>query len=372
MTAENNPFVQRQQKLSAVLEQAGMDALVLNPGPSLTYMTGLGFHLMERPVVGVFAINASPLIILPELETQKVKQLDYPVEYTSFGEDPTTWSEIYTQALKNIPSAKIGVEHNQLRLLEYRLLQTALPGTIFTDATETVAQLRMFKDQTEVALMQTAVDIAQQALEATLPLIKVGMSEHEAASELIMQLLRHGSEGELPFPPIVSTGPNGANPHATPTERKLAAGDLLVIDYGAAHKGYISDITRTFGIAEVSPEQEKVHKIVQRANAAGREIAKPGLPCSDVDKAARQVIEQAGYGELFTHRTGHGIGMDPHEGPYIRDGNPLQLDTGMTFTIEPGIYLPDQFGVRIEDNVVITKDGLHSLTTLPRELRIIG
>jgi Xaa-Pro dipeptidase len=372
MTADNNLFFQRQQKLSACLQQFGLDALVLNPGSSIKYLTGLDFHLMERPVIGVFTADAPPRIILPELETQKLKGLAYPVVYTTFGEDPTTWADIFTQALKDVPSTKVGVEHNQLRLLEYRLLQAALPEADFVDAGDTVAQLRMYKDQSEIALMQTAVDIAQDALKATLPLIKIGMTEKEVASELIMQLLRHGSDGELPFQPIVSTGPNGANPHATPSERKLAAGDLLVIDYSAGHKGYVSDITRTFGIAEVSPEQEKVHKTVQQANAAGREIAKPGLPCSYVDQATRQVIEQDGYGELFTHRTGHGIGMEPHEGPYIRAGNQLQLDTGMTFTIEPGIYLPEQFGVRIEDNVVITEDGLHSLTTLPRELRIIG
>jgi Xaa-Pro dipeptidase len=240
------------------------------------------------------------------------------------------------------------------------------------DATEVVAQLRMYKDQTELDQMQTAVDIAEKALLAALPLVKIGMTEKELASELVMQLLRHGSEAELPFQPIVSTGPNGANPHAVPSERKLTAGDLVVIDYGARHNGYISDITRTFGIAEASPEQQKVHQVVQQANAAGRAAGKPGLPCSDVDQAARVVIEQAGYGEFFTHRTGHGIGMEAHEGPYIRDGNPMILEPGMTFTVEPGIYLPERFGVRIEDNMVVTDDGLHSLTRLQRELQIIG
>lgn len=372
MTAENNPFVKRQQKLSALLQRSGLDALVLNPGPSLTYMTGLDFHLMERPVVGVFTVEKPPLLILPELETQKVTKLDYPIEYSVFGEDPATWPGIYSQAFQNFTGAKIGIEYIQLRLLEYRLLQTVLPDAMFVDAAETVGHLRMYKDETEIALMQRAVNIAQQALLATLPLIKVGMTEQEVASELVMQLLRNGSEGDFPFLPIVSTGPNGANPHATPSTRKLAAGDLLVIDYGARHNGYISDITRTFGIAEVSQDQEKIHKIVQQANTAARGLARPGISCSDVDDAARQVIEQAGYGELFTHRTGHGIGMEPHEGPYMRAGNPLLLEKGMTFTIEPGIYLPNEFGVRIEDNVVITEDGLHSLSTLPRELQIVG
>jgi Xaa-Pro dipeptidase len=368
----NNPYLQRQSKLSSVLREAGLSALILNPGSSLTYLTGLAFHLMERPVVGVFTPNQPPLLILPELETQKLKQASYPIESAAFGEDPATWPEIYTQALQNLPKGNIGVEHDQLRLLEFRLLEAALPKHTFTNAAETVAQLRMFKDQSEIDKMQTAVDIAQQALQATLPLVKIGMTESELAAELVMQLLRHGSEGEFPFLPIVSTGPNGANPHAVPTDRKLAPGDLLVIDYGAAHQGYISDITRTFGIAEAGEEQRKVHALVGQANAAGREAVKPGVSCSAVDQAARAVIEQAGYGQYFTHRTGHGIGMQPHEGPYIRDGNPLLLQPGMTFTIEPGIYLPDRFGVRIEDNVVVTADGLLSLTTLPRELQIIA
>ena len=372
MTPNENPFAQRQKKLSAELHKTGLDALALNPGPSLTYLPGLGFHLMERPVVAFFSPEHPPHIILPELEIQKLAQLPYEANHTSYGEDPTTWPGIFHQALHALPGAKIGVENNQMRLLEYRLLEHAIPGSTFMDATEAVAQLRMYKDQTEIEHMQRAVDIAQQALEATLPLVRIGMTEKELASELIMQLLRHGSEGEFPFLPIVSTGPNGANPHATPTTRKLAAGDLLVIDYGAAYNGYISDITRTFGIAEVSQEQEKVHQIVQQANAAGRTIAKPGIACQEVDQAARQVIEQAGYGEFFTHRTGHGIGMEGHEDPYIRDGNHLQLEPGMAFTIEPGIYLPERFGVRIEDNVVITADGLHSLTNLPRQLQIIG
>jgi Xaa-Pro dipeptidase len=365
-------LVKRQQKLIKLLKAAELDGLVLNPGPSLTYLTGLHFHLMERPVVGIFSTEHPLQIILPELETQKLSGLPYEVSHTSYGENPSTWPGIFNQVLGKYPAGKIGVENSQLRLLEYRLLETALSKAEFVDAGEVVAGLRMFKDQVELEYMQKAVDIAEDALRAALALVKVGITEKELAAELVMQLLRHGSEGELPFQPIVSTGPNGANPHAVPTERKLAAGDLMVIDYGARHNGYISDITRTFGIAELSPEQEQVHQIVVESNAAGRATAKPGLPCSAVDRAARQVIEQSGFGQYFIHRTGHGIGMEAHEGPYIRDPNPMLLEPGMTFTIEPGIYLPDRFGVRIEDNVVITEDGLHSLTNLPRPLQIIG
>jgi len=220
--------------------------------------------------------------------------------------------------------------------------------------------------------MRQAVKIAQDALEATIPFIKVGMTEKEVSSELVVQLLKHGSEPEMPFSPIVSGGPNAANPHASPSERKLQTGDLLVIDWGAAYDGYISDLTRTFAAGQVDEECVKIHKIVQEANAAGRAAGKPGAACADVDKATRDVIEKAGYGVYFTHRTGHGIGMEGHEEPYMRGDNMQILEPGMAYTVEPGIYLPGRNGVRIEDNVVITETGAECLSDMPREIRVVG
>jgi Xaa-Pro dipeptidase len=198
------------------------------------------------------------------------------------------------------------------------------------------------------------------------------MTEKEVASELVMQLFKHGSEPEMPFFPIVSGGPNAANPHASPSDRKLQTGDLLVIDWGAAHAGYISDLTRTFAVGEVDAEYENIHKIVQAANAAGRAAGKPGVPCAAVDKATRDVIEQAGYGVYFTHRTGHGIGMEGHEEPYMRGDNMQLLEPGMAYTVEPGIYLPGRNGVRIEDNVVVTETGTECLSDMPRQIRVVG
>jgi Xaa-Pro dipeptidase len=147
---------------------------------------------------------------------------------------------------------------------------------------------------------------------------------------------------------------------------------LLVIDWGATVDGYISDLTRTFAVGQVEAEFENIHRIVQQANAAGRAAAGPGVACAEVDRAARDVIEKAGYGQYFTHRTGHGIGMEPHEEPYIRGDNLQILEPGMTFTVEPGIYLPERNGVRIEDNVVITPEGAESLSDMPREIRMVG
>jgi Xaa-Pro dipeptidase len=197
------------------------------------------------------------------------------------------------------------------------------------------------------------------------------MTERDLAGELVVQLLRQGSDSEFPFAPIVSSGPNSADPHASPGERPLQAGDMLVIDWGAAVGGYISDLTRTFAVAD-APAELAIHRIVQESNAAGRAAAKPGSTCGDVDRAARSVIEAAGYGQYFFHRTGHGIGLEAHEDPYIRGDNEQVLESGMAFTVEPGVYLPGKNGVRIEDNVVITAEGADVLSDMPRELQTIG
>jgi Xaa-Pro dipeptidase len=267
---------------------------------------------------------------------------------------------------------RIGVEPRQLRLLEFRHVKSGAPEADYPDASDVLSGLRLKKDQAEVASMRRAVKIAQDALEATIPFIKIGKTEKEIASELVMQLLKHGSDSEMPFAPIVSGGPNAANPHASPSDRKLQVGDLLVVDWGAAYAGYISDLTRTFAVGEVEDEYKKIHKIVQEANAAGRAAGKPGVPCANVDVAARTVIEKAGYGEFFTHRTGHGIGMEGHEDPYMRGDNMQILEPGMAFTVEPGIYLPGRNGVRIEDNVVITETGADVLSDMPREIHVVG
>ena len=364
----------RFNNLTASLRSSKLDAVILNPGPTLTYLTGLQFHLMERPVVLFVAPGKDPVLVLPELELPKVDLFPYKVQAIAYGELPSEWDDAFrkaTQAL-GLDGKRIGVEPRQLRLLEFRHVRAGAPEAEYPDASDVLSQLRLKKDKAEVDAMRRAVKIAQDGLEAAIPLIKIGMTERELASELVMQLLKHGSDSELPFSPIVSSGPNGANPHASPSERKLQTGDLLVVDWGAAYGGYISDLTRTFAVGEVDAECQKIHKIVQESNAAGRVAGRPGVPCADVDIAAREVIEKSGYGKYFTHRTGHGIGMEGHEDPYMRGDNMQLLEVGMTYTVEPGIYLPNRNGVRIEDNMVITESSAESLSDMPREIRVVG
>lgn len=364
----------RLKKLTKYMNERGFKAVAVNAGPTLTYLTGLHFHLMERPVVIIFTLKDDPIIILPELEQAKLDHLSFPATVFTYGESPSDWTRTFKEALKNLTlsEGKIGVEYRQLRLLEYDFLHSACRNDKFIDGSEIFAALRSSKDTKEIARMRRAVKIAEAALEATLPMIKIGTTEKDIAGELFLQLIRNGSDTVLPFSPIVSSGPNGANPHAQPSTRQLTPGDLLVIDWGASFDGYVSDITRTFAVAEIDAEAEKIHNIVQRANAAGRAAGKPGVSCATVDRATREVIEEAGYGQFFTHRTGHGIGMECHEEPYIRADNEQLLQEGMAYTIEPGIYLAGRNGVRIEDDVLVTAEGSESLSTISREIRVVG
>lgn len=368
--AQTNIYVNRQKFLNQALQSKNLDAMALNPGASLIYLTGLPFHLSERPVIALFSPDQAVRLILPELEQAKLVDLPYPIQAYPYGEDPQSWVDSFRAALHaaELEAKRIGVEPRQLRLLEYRLLQQAAANGEYIAAEDAIADLRMVKDPAEITAMRKAAQIAQQALDATIPSIRLGMSERELAAELTLQLLRAGSDAAIPFTPIVSAGPNSANPHASPSNRLLQAGDLLVIDFGASYQGYVSDITRTFALGQVDQEYKHIAQLVLEANTDGRNFARPGVSAHEVDQAARAVITAGGYGAFFTHRTGHGIGLEAHEEPYIRQGNPLRLKPGMAFTIEPGIYLPQRNGVRIEDDVVITSDGLESLTDYPREV----
>ncbi len=363
-------YSMRQERLGGLIRAAGLDCVVVNPGPSVFYLTGLRFHLMERPVVAIFIQEKAPIMVLPELEKQKLTGLPFDVTPFFYNDNPRTWQDAFNQAARaaHLDGMKAGVESLALRVLELRFLEKAASYAQFISADESLSQLRICKDQSEIEAMRKAVDIAQKAFLATLATMKIGQSEREIAGELTLQLLRNGSDAEFAFSPIVSSGPNGANPHATPGDRRLTAGDLLVVDWGATYNNYISDLTRTVAFGPIDSEWEHIAKVVAEANAAGRSTARPGIPAGDVDRAARAVIENAGYGKYFTHRVGHGIGMLGHEEPYMYAENDLVLKPGMAFTVEPGIYLPDRNGVRIEDNVIITKDGAETLSNLPREL----
>lgn len=362
-------------RLNRLIEQAGdqgLDMLALVPGPNLFYLTGLSFHLSERPVVlffpAPFSVDKPPAIVVPAFEAVKV-------EGTAIGMDvfPYTDEEGYAAAFQNACAALelagcvIGAEAFKMRLVEVRLLEQYAPGCRIVPAEDVLAELRMRKDEHELEQMRRAIAITERALRATMDQVKTGMTEQELAALLMTEMLRGGGEG-MSFPPIVVAGPNAASPHATPSDRPIQPGETIIVDCGVTVGGYAADITRTFTIGELEPDMARVYEVVRAANSAGRAAARPGVSAEEVDRATRAVIEEAGYGEFFTHRTGHGLGLETHEPPYIVAGNEQILEPGMTFTVEPGIYMPGRGGVRIEDDVLVTSGGAESLTTFTREL----
>jgi Xaa-Pro dipeptidase len=355
--------------LADLLSDYKLDAIALIPGQSLTYLTGLHFHTSERPVT-LMVSKADALIILPELEAGKVNQSKLPLKAVTFNDNPASWQNAFREAIQilGLARGKIGVETTKMRFQELSFLKEAAPLAIISSADSLLGTLRIQKKTFEIQAIRQAVKIAEEALQTTLPMIQPGVTEAQICFDLNINLIRAGSAGGSSFEAIIAAGPNAANPHASVSDRPLQSGDLLIIDWGATYHDYISDLTRTFAIGPVAEELSRIVEVVHRANAAGRTAGKPGVTAGSVDQATRAVIQQAGYGEYFIHRTGHGIGMEVHEPPYIFAENDLLLAPGMAYTIEPGIYLPGHAGVRIEDNVIITELGCDVLSSLPREL----
>ncbi len=357
-------------RLQQEMEHKGLDCLALVPGANLLYLTGLSFHLSERPIVAFFPVDAPPAIVLPALEEPKLARAAGELRAYSYTDEegPATAFQQACAALE-LAEARIGVEGLRMRVMEARLLERYAPNSHLIPADEVMETLRICKDAGEVTAMRRAVAVVEAALRSVLAQMRPGMTEREVAGLLMGEILR-GGEG-LPFEPIVVAGPNAASPHAVPSDRPIRPGEPIVIDCGAVMGGYVSDITRTVAFGGLPEEMMRVYEVVRRANEAGRATVRPGRAAQAVDRAARAVIREAGYGDYFIHRTGHGLGLEVHEPPYIVEGNRLPLQVGMTFTVEPGVYLPGVGGVRIEDDVLVTPEGAETLTLFPRDLIVV-
>jgi len=354
-----------------LIQEAGVAAAALLPGPNLQFLTGCDFHLMERPLVVFFRPGQDAVAVLPALEQDRLAVSGLPVKLF-----PWTDTEGYHMAFAaaarelNLGGKRLGVEELRMRVLEAEIIRQHIPGIEIVMAGKTLGKLRLCKDAAAVAALREAIAISEAALQATIAQIQVGMTEREIANILVGEQLKRGG-GKLPFEPIVLSGPKSALPHGEPGERRVAAGEPLLFDFGTSAHGYASDITRTFSLGAPSARLAEVYAVVKAANAAGRAAAGPGVVAQDVDRATRKVIEDAGFGEYFTHRTGHGLGLETHEDPTMVEANTMMLEPGMVFTIEPGIYIPGEVGVRIEDNMLITANGAEALTTFPRDLMTI-
>lgn len=358
----------RLRRLITLQSAQALDCVALMPGPNLRYLTGLAMHPSERPTLALFPLHGPPALILPLLEVHGLPE-NLPFEVRLFPytdeEGPQGAFEAAAAALE-LAGKRIGVEFLQMRVLELRRLEQVAPACHILAFEAFLHELRARKDDSELDQMRRAIRITESALSATIARVRPGQTEEEIATELRVAMLRAGAE-EVAFV-ITVAGPRTASPHVSPSPRPLERGDVLIVDCGAVYGGYAADITRTFAVGEIPAELERVYGVVRAANEAGRAAVRPGVSAQEIDRAARRVIAEAGYGEYFVHRTGHGLGLEVHEPPYIVEGHEELLQPGMTFTVEPGVYIPGLGGVRIEDDVVVTPTGAETLTTYPREL----
>jgi Xaa-Pro aminopeptidase len=265
---------------------------------------------------------------------------------------------------------RIDFESPALVVEEYLRLQERLPGMAFQPLSEGFQSLRAVKDEREAALIREAARIAGEALASVLNMVRPGVRETEIALELEYRMRQGGAE-RISFDTIVASGPNTALPHATPGCRAIADGDCVTIDYGAVSCGYHSDETCTYFVGHVSARQGEIYRLVREAHDRAIRAVKPGVSCGEIDRVARGYLEEAGVGLNFSHGTGHGVGLDIHEWPRLARERTEVLQAGMVVTIEPGIYLPGEWGIRIEDTVLVTDDGCEILTRSSKDLTVL-
>lgn len=364
--------LQRLNKLRTLMKNHQIDVIALIPGPNLRYLTG-GVHLvLERPILWFLPLEGQAIAIIPKLEVPLFSQHRLPATLYSWT-DKEGFSAAFEAGLAalDLSGKTVGVEGLRMRFFEGEILRKYAPETRIVQADDILATLRLIKEDEELQAIRHAIQLSEEALTLTLAQIKVGMSEREIAAILEAHLRAFGADG-LAFDTLLHAGANTALPHTGPLDYRLQTGDPLLIDFGATYQGYCADITRTVFWGEPTQAFRQFYEVVQRANAAGRAAAKPGVTAGAVDQAAQAVLIQAGYQALIRHRTGHGLGLEAHEHPYVVDGNEQILEPGMVITIEPGIYEMGVLGVRIEDDVLITTDGAECLTSFPRDLQVIS
>ncbi|MEV0258896.1 aminopeptidase P family protein [Streptomyces sp. NPDC050732] len=359
----------RMDRAAAAAADAGLAGVLVAPGPDLVWLTGYRpTAATERLTVLVLAAGQDPVLVVPTLEAPDAARAAGASALTlrdwTDGKDPYA----VTAPLLDV-SGRFGVSDNAwaMHLLGF---QQALPGTSYVSLTQALPMLRAVKDAAELERLAAAGAAADAAYEEIQKVPFAGRRETDVAADLA-DLLRRFGHSQVDFT-VVGSGPNGANPHHEAGDRVIEHGDMVVLDFGGLLDGYGSDTSRTVHVGEPTAEEQRVHDVVREAQAAGCAAVRPGAACQDIDRAARDVITEFGYGEYFIHRTGHGIGVTTHEPPYMIEGEEQPLVPGMCFSVEPGIYLPGRFGVRIEDIVTVTEEGGRRLNATAREMAIVS
>ncbi|HKV41198.1 MAG TPA: M24 family metallopeptidase [Blastocatellia bacterium] len=355
-------YLERQEMARHYMRDAALDAIFLTGGSSLHYFTGIDWGLSERLFAMVLPAKGDPAYVAPAFEKGRA------LEQIKFGNDVRTWQEDESPyALvagilndRGIATANLGMEETVKFCFADGVLKAA-HGVRASSADPVTARCRRVKSRHEIELMRLANRITLASFEKALSTLREGMTHHELGATIAAEHQKLGAAGEA----LVLFGAYSANPHGSITPQKLREGDVVLIDGGCSIQGYKSDITRTTVFGAPSDKQLKVFDIVHRAQLAALKTARPGVDCQDVDAAARRVIVDAGFGpdyKYFTHRLGHGIGLDGHEWTYLVRGNKAKIESNMTFSDEPGIYIPGEFGIRCEDIMAVGENGAELLT----------
>lgn len=356
-------FKKRRENFYAAMEKKGIDQAIVGRPTTLYYLTGVMFMPYERFFgLALNAVKHECAMVLPSLEQGAMARggSDIPEVIFLDSESP---SAAIAKALG--ANKKIGLEMNYFSIAVGR--QIAPGDAEMVDVGDVVHQLRARKDALEIETIRAAALCADKALADALPLLKAGVSEKEFAMEILRLMVRDPKVNSESYVIQILGGANSANPHGASSDYVFKPGDAITIDYGAYYDYYWSDFCRTFFIGEAPAKLKECYPIVLEAHLAGMNVTRPGLMAKEIDNAARGVITKAGYGEYFIHRTGHGVGLDIHEDPYMHAQNDTILEEGMVFTCEPGIYFPGLGGIRIEDDVAVTKDGWQSLNTYTKD-----
>ena len=356
-------FARRLERARAELEARRLDLLIATPGTNYEYLTGYNPGRSERLIALLLPVAGGPAVVCPAFEVERIKRHSVITQLHGWEEqeDPHVLVRDTVRRLRPRSGERggtIALESSTAYQTSLRLGR-ALPGWKFVDAAPVTERLRVIKSPEEVALLRRAIAITQDAMTATFAQLAVGATEVQVAQALSQEMERRGAPGGG----LVQFGPSSALPHGGPAGPTLAREAVVLIDCGCRVGGYTSDITRTIWFGDhPSDEFRKVFNVVHDAQTAALELGHAGTPCQEMDRAARKVIAAAGYGPFFTHRLGHGLGMDGHEPEYLVEGNKTRLEPGMVFTIEPGIYQLGTFGVRIEDDCIMTENGVEVLS----------
>ncbi len=353
-------FERRRERLRRRLRRAGVTGLLITDFTNVTYLTGFTGD------DSYLLLTVGDTLLLSDFRFTQQLSEECPELKTVIRTSGVSMIETLQRAVRSCKINRLGIEAGSMTVSLYQQLSERLEGVELVATTGEVEQLREIKDREEIQAIRRAVDLAQRAFGVIRAALRPEQTEKDLAAALEHQIRCFGGSG-CSFTPIVGVGPRAALPHAVLSDRQVGESDFVLVDWGARDALYVSDLTRMLVTAKIPPKLETVYQIVLQAQQAGIDAIKPGVTMEDVDAAARQVIEQAGYGKRFGHGLGHGIGLQVHEMPRLAAGQKKPLKAGMVVTVEPGIYLPGWGGVRIEDDVLVTRSGREVLSTLSRE-----